>query len=118
MNIAETRVEMMACVAHLQEQLATEAEASRKDDLIECARHEVQRLRKRFKHRIDEKAAKRGRWGFWGKDREGIEQKLAHCTATALAAIDEVAAGRRFTLAQFTKAKQDQRRQHRRRPRI
>lgn len=111
MNVAETRVQMMGCVARLQAELTAETTADRREVLVKAARREVERLRKQFQRRIDEKASKRGRWSFAVNGLAGIEKNLAHCVDTALTAIQEVAAGRTLTLPQLAKGQQGRRRQ-------
>ena len=89
MNIAETRLEMMACVEALRQRLVDEPNPDRRLRLVHATRRAVHRLRKQFKRTIDERA----RFGFAINEREGIERKLAEAAAAALTAIDETAGG-------------------------
>jgi hypothetical protein len=91
MNIAKTRLEMMACVEALRQRLADEPDPARRLRLVHATRRAVHRLRKRFKRTIDERAASFG--GFAINEREGIERKLAEAAAAAMTAIDETAGG-------------------------
>jgi hypothetical protein len=90
MNVSDTRSEMLACVAELRQRLATMPDLARRADLADMTRRQIERLRKRFKHRIDEKASQR--FGFSINAREGIERELAEATAIALAAVEQAIA--------------------------
>ena len=56
MNVADTRSEMLACVAELRERLAATSDQALRVVLADNARQQIERARKRFKRRIDEKA--------------------------------------------------------------
>jgi hypothetical protein len=90
MNVADTRSEMLACVDELRQRLAATPDPARRTGLADETRRQIERLRKRFKHRIDEKANQR--FGFSINAREGIERKLAEATAIALAAVEQALA--------------------------
>ncbi len=87
MNAGEARAEMMACVSALREQLAG-SDPGHRAALAAEARRQVERVRKRFKRRIDEQASRR-----FGFSIQGIERKLAEVTAEALAAVDAATGG-------------------------
>ncbi|HZY90264.1 MAG TPA: hypothetical protein VFE78_35910 [Gemmataceae bacterium] len=87
MNVTDTRDEMLACVAELRRRLAAVPDPAGRADLADEARRKIERLRKRFKRRIDEKSSRR--FGFPINSREGIERRLAEATATALAAVEQ-----------------------------
>jgi hypothetical protein len=88
MNIAETRSEMLACVVALQKKLAGVSEPAERLRLAEGAKRQIERIKKRFKHKIDERAGRRG--GFAVHEREGIEGELVKAAAAALALIERV----------------------------
>jgi hypothetical protein len=91
MNVADTRSEMLVCVAELRQRLSATPDPARRVGLAGKARRQIERLRKRFKQRIDERASQR--FGFAINEREGIERKLAEAAATALAAVEQAVAG-------------------------
>jgi hypothetical protein len=92
MNVADTRAEMMACVEALRARLAALRSQAARGEIVAAARREIGRLRKQFKRRIDQQAARR--FGFAIHGREGIERGLAEATAAALALVEEAAASR------------------------
>jgi hypothetical protein len=89
MNVTGARSEMSACVDALRERLQSECRPARRTALMDAARREIRRIRKRFKRSIDEMA--RRRVGFSVNAREGIERKLTEVTAEALKQVDRVA---------------------------
>jgi hypothetical protein len=87
-NIAETRSEMLACIAALREQLVGVAQSDQREALAERCRRQIERIRKQFKRKIDKRGASRG-LGFSVHEREGIEGELAKTTAAALDSINQ-----------------------------
>jgi hypothetical protein len=89
MQIAQTRADMLAVVDVLRHQLAGVANTKRAEDRIAHARRKIERIRKGFKRRIDQRARnKAGEALFAIHEREGIERDLAEATREALAAIE------------------------------
>lgn len=86
MNITATRSEMLACAIALREKLAGVSDPAERLALAERTRRQIERIRKRFKRKIDERASHR--FGFAVHEREGIEGELAKATASALASVD------------------------------
>ena len=87
MNIAGTRAEMLACVFALRKKLVGVSDPAERTVLAEQARRQIKRIKKRFKHIIDERSGHR--FGFAVHEREGIESELAKATAAALASVEE-----------------------------
>ena len=91
MNVTDTRHEMLAGVTALRERLLSESDPTERPALVEAARRRIERIRKRFKRAIDERASRR--FGFSVNAREGIEQKLAEATAEAREQLEQTARG-------------------------
>jgi hypothetical protein len=79
---------MLGCVAALRDKLAGASDPAERLALAERTRRRIERIRKRFKRKIDERARDRFGFGFAVHEREGIEGELAKATTAALASVD------------------------------
>jgi hypothetical protein len=93
MHIAETRDLMKAVVTELRQCLAEHCDSNRGRRRIELARRQIERIRKTFQRKLDERALyTRGQKWFAVNERESIMRELANATVEAQAAIEAVAA--------------------------
>ncbi len=92
MQIAETRNEMLAVVEAARLALAATNAPARREQAIVKARRQIERIRKAFKRRIDDRALRKpGDQWFPINAREAIERKLTEAAQEALAAVDALA---------------------------
>ena len=85
MNVDETRRQMMDVVENTKAAILVACDSELSSIVLEDCRKEIERLRKVFKRRIDERSKHtRNRQAFPINARAGIERKLEETTRQAL----------------------------------